>query len=378
MAAITSHCALRSDCAPFSSSSSSFSGQAFRQPAPFPGISLSSSAISPTLRRRISCQTSSAISPSSAVNVKEKSGLKDFLHINDFDKNTILKILDRALEVKALLKSGERTFLPFKGKTMAMIFAKPSMRTRVSFETGFFLLGGHALYLGPDDIQMGKREETRDVARVLSCYNDIIMARVFAHQDILDLAKYATVPVINGLTDYNHPCQIMADALTIIEHIGQLEGTKVVYVGDGNNIVHSWLLLAAVVPFHFVCACPKGFEPDEKTVQKAQQAGISKIEITNDPKEAVRGADVVYSDVWASMGQKEEASYRRQVFQGFQVDEPLMKLAGPKAYFMHCLPAERGVEVTDGVIEAPNSIVFPQAENRMHAQNAIMLHVLGL
>ncbi|KAJ9674750.1 hypothetical protein PVL29_023967 [Vitis rotundifolia] len=378
MAAITSHCALRSDCAPFSASSSSFSGQTFCQPAPFPGISLSSPAISPTLRRRISCQTSSAISPSSAVNAKEKSGLKDFLHINDFDKTTILKILDRALEVKALLKSGERTFLPFKGKTMAMIFAKPSMRTRVSFETGFFLLGGHALYLGPDDIQMGKREETRDVARVLSGYNDIIMARVFAHQDILDLSKYATVPVINGLTDYNHPCQIMADALTIIEHIGQLEGTKVVYVGDGNNIVHSWLLLAAVVPFHFVCACPKGFEPDEKTVQKAQQAGISKIEITNDPKEAVRGADVVYSDVWASMGQKEEASYRRQVFQGFQVDEPLMKLAGSKAYFMHCLPAERGVEVTDGVIEAPNSIVFPQAENRMHAQNAIMLHVLGL
>lgn len=202
---------------------------------------------------------------------------------------------------------------------MAMIFAKPSMRTRVSFETGFFLLGGHAIYLGPNDIQMGKREETRDVARVLSRYNDIIMARVFAHQDILDLAKYSTVPVINGLTDYNHPCQIMADALTIIEHVGQLEGTKVVYVGDGNNIVHSWLLMASVIPFHFVCACPKGFEPDENTVEKARQAGISKIEIMNDPKEAVKGADVVYSDVWASMGQKEEAASRRQAFQGFQV-----------------------------------------------------------
>lgn len=261
---------------------------------------------------------------------------------------------------------------------MAMIFAKPSMRTRVSFETGFSLLGGHAIYLGPDDIQMGKREETRDVARVLCRYNDIIMARVFAHQDILDLAKYATVPVVNGLTDYNHPCQIMADALTIIEYIGHLEGTKVVYVGDGNNIVHSWLLLASVIPFHFVCACPKGFEPDEQTVEKARKAGISKIEITNDPKEAVRGADVVYSDVWASMGQKEEAAHRRQVFKDFQVDENLMKLAGPKAYFMHCLPAERGVEVTDDVIEAPNSIVFPQAENRMHAQNAIMLHLFGL
>ncbi|KAI7734168.1 hypothetical protein M8C21_028168 [Ambrosia artemisiifolia] len=310
--------------------------------------------------------------------VEEKTGLKDFLHINDFDKGTILKILDRAKEVKELLKSGERTFLPFKGKTMAMIFAKPSMRTRVSFETGFSLLGGHAIFLGPKDIEMGKREETRDVARVLSRYNDIIMARLFAHQDLLDLANYASVPVINGLTDYNHPCQIMADALTMIEHIGQIEGTKVVYVGDGNNIVHSWLLLAAVIPFHFVCVCPKGFEPDAKTVEKAQQAGVGKIEITHDPKEAVKGADVVYSDVWASMGQKEEAEYRRKVFQGFQVDEELMKIAGPKAYFMHCLPAERGVEVTNEVIEAPNSIVFPQAENRMHAQNAIMLHSLGL
>uniref|UniRef100_A0A803LM84 ornithine carbamoyltransferase n=1 Tax=Chenopodium quinoa TaxID=63459 RepID=A0A803LM84_CHEQI len=311
-----------------------------------------------------------------SVSFTAKTAKKDFLHITDYDKATILKILDRAIEVKALLKSGDRSYQPFKGKSMAMIFAKPSMRTRVSFETGFFLLGGHAIYLGPDDIQMGKREETRDVARVLSRYNDIIMARVFAHQDIIDLAKYATVPVVNGLTDYNHPCQIMADALTMIEHIGSIEGTKVVYVGDGNNIVHSWLLLAEIIPFHFVCACPKGFEPDQKTVQKAQQAGISKIEITNDPKEAVIGADVVYSDVWASMGQKEEAEHRRKVFQGFQVDEALMKLAGPKAYFMHCLPAERGVEVTDGVIEAPNSIVFPQAENRMHAQNAIMLHVL--
>ncbi|KAA8528661.1 hypothetical protein F0562_036016 [Nyssa sinensis] len=382
MAAILSHPtpARSSDASSLSSCSSAASlyGPIFRQSLRFSGISVTSQSSFPANRGRISCQVSSATySPSSSVIVKE-SKPKDFLHISDFDKATILKILDRAKEVKVLLKSGERTFLPFKGKTMAMIFAKPSMRTRVSFETGFFLLGGHALYLGPDDIQMGKREETRDVARVLSRYNDIIMARLFAHQDILDLAKYATIPVINGLTDYNHPCQIMADALTIIEHIGQLEGTKVVYVGDGNNIVHSWLLMASVIPFHFVCACPKGFEPDEKTVEKARLAGISKIEITNDPKEAVRGADVVYSDVWASMGQKEEAAYRRQVFKGFQVDEDLMKLAGPKAFFMHCLPAERGVEVTDGVIEAPNSIVFPQAENRMHAQNAIMLHVLGL
>ncbi|KAF4392732.1 hypothetical protein F8388_010755 [Cannabis sativa] len=379
MAAFSSLCSIQVNKPSLSSSLYSPSSKSLLR-SPLSSRKLSSISLSsPALRGRITCQASSAnSSPSSTVNRKVTSELKDFLHIDDFDKDTILKMLNRAAEVKAMLKSGDRTFLPFKGKTMAMIFAKPSMRTRVSFETGFFLLGGHAIYLGPNDIQMGKREETRDIARVLSGYSDIIMARVFAHQDILDLAKYATVPVINGLTDYNHPCQIMADVLTIIEHIGQLEGTKVVYVGDGNNIVHSWLLMAAVIPFHFVCACPEGFEPDAETVKKAQQAGISKIEITNDPKEAVIGADVVYSDVWASMGQKEEAAQRRKAFQGFQVDENLMKLAGPKAYFMHCLPAERGVEVTDGVIEAPNSIVFPQAENRMHAQNAIMLHLLGV
>ncbi|XVF36075.1 hypothetical protein REPUB_Repub19eG0027100 [Reevesia pubescens] len=375
MAEISGHCTFRSHKFPISSTtaaSSSFSVGALRSSRVSFGSPYS------VRLNRISCQASSATSPpSSSVNGTAKGKMKDFLHISDFDKATIMKILDRAAEVKALLKSGDRSFAPFKGKTMSMIFAKPSMRTRVSFETGFFLLGGHALYLGPDDIQMGKREETRDVARVLSRYNDIIMARVFAHQDILDLAKFSSVPVVNGLTDYNHPCQIMADALTIIEHVGQLEGTKVVYVGDGNNIVHSWLLLASVVPFHFVCACPKGFEPDKETVEKAQQAGISNIEITNDLKEAVKDADVVYSDVWASMGQKEEAAYRHQVFQGFQVDEALMKIAGSKAFFMHCLPAERGVEVTDGVIEASNSIVFQQAENRMHAQNAIMLHLLG-
>uniref|UniRef100_A0A7N0V2J5 ornithine carbamoyltransferase n=1 Tax=Kalanchoe fedtschenkoi TaxID=63787 RepID=A0A7N0V2J5_KALFE len=346
MAAIS--CNVRSDGALLFSSTSAICGLSLRKLSPvslrLPEVVAPSSTAA--VRRLVKCSASpppTSIAPPSSE--KAKAGLTDFLHIDDFDKATILRILDRAQEVKALLKSGDRSYLPFKGKTMAMIFAKPSMRTRVSFETGFFLLGGHAIYLGPDDIQMGKREETRDVARVLSRYNDIIMARVFGHQDILDLAKYSSVPVINGLTDFNHPCQIMADALTMIEHIGRLEGTKVVYVGDGNNIVHSWLLLAAVIPFHFVCACPKGFEPDEKTVEKAKRAGISKIEITNDPKEAVKGADVVYSDVWASMGQKEEAAYRRQVFQGFQVDEALMKLAGPDAFFMHCLPAERGVEL---------------------------------
>ncbi|KAI0488495.1 hypothetical protein KFK09_028329 [Dendrobium nobile] len=382
-APILDECLLRSDSplASLSSASSFFFSRSLRRP--LRSVSLAS-VPSPPARTagagfRIAClSTANAAFSISSSHEREKSRLKDFIHISDFDKETIMRILQKASEVKALLKSGDRAFQPFKGKTLAMIFSKPSMRTRVSFETGFSLLGGHAIYLGPDDIQMGKREDTRDVARVLSRYNDIIMARVFAHQDILDLGKFASVPVVNGLTDYNHPCQIMADALTIIEHIGQLEGAKIVYVGDGNNIVHSWLLLASVVPLHFVCACPKGFEPDEKTVEKARSAGISKIVLTDNPREAVEGADVVYSDVWASMGQKEQVSFRRQKFQSFQVDEAMMELAGSKAYFMHCLPAERGFEVTDGVIEAPNSIVFTQAENRMHAQNAIMMHLFGL
>lgn len=304
--------------------------------------------------------------------------VKHFIHIDDYDKATILQILERAQEVKKILKSGDNSYQPFKGMTMAMIFQKPSMRTRVSFETGFFRLGGHAIYLGPNDIQLGLREETRDIARVLSRFNNIIMARLFGHQDVLDLAKYGSVPVINGLTDYNHPCQVMADALTMIEHLGRIENTKITYVGDGNNMVHSWLRLACVLPLHFVCACPRGYEPDPATVERARAAGISKIEISNDPMEAVKGSDVVYSDVWASMGMKEEAAERLQRFQGFQVDEHMMEQAGKQAYFMHCLPAERGVEVTDAVVEAPNSIVFPQAENRMHAQNAIMLHCLGV
>nr|VDD23114.1 unnamed protein product [Brassica oleracea] len=339
-----------------------------------PALSLSSSS---TFSSRTTLTRSSAVSLSSA----SFSSIRLRVSCQASSVTSDVKGLVFRYQILMLAYANEKcergTINLSKGKSMSMIFAKPSMRTRVSFETGFFLLGGHALYLGPDDIQMGKREETRDVARVLCRYNDIIMARVFAHQDILDLANYSSVPVVNGLTDHNHPCQVMADALTIIEHIGQVEGTKVIYIQYGNNMVHSWLELASVIPFHFVCACPKGFEPDKARVLKAEQAGLSKIEIVNDAKEAVIGADVVCSDVWASMGQMDEAEYRLKAFQGFHVDEALMKLAGPKAYFMHCLPAERGVEVTTGVVEAPYSIVFPQAENRMHAQNAIILHLLG-
>ena len=301
---------------------------------------------------------------------------KDFLHISDLSADEIFELLDKSKWIKQKFKNREN-YLPFDRKTLAMIFAKPSARTRVSFETGFYRLGGHALFLGPNDIGVGKRESTADIARVLSRFNDIIMARLFDHQHILDLAKHASVPVINGLTDFNHPCQIMADIFTVLEHRGNLDNLKITYVGDGNNIVHSWLMLAMRIPMHFVVACPEGFEPNQDLVKKTQDKGLSTIEVSHDPYEAVKGTDVIYTDVWASMGQKEEAEERRRLFSKFQVNDQLMNATGKDTYFMHCLPAERGVEVTDSVCDASYSIIFDQAENRMHAQNAIMLSLMN-
>ncbi|MBT8338588.1 MAG: ornithine carbamoyltransferase [Desulfatitalea sp.] len=301
---------------------------------------------------------------------------KDFIHIDDWTRDQILSVLDLALEVKAKIKKRE-PYKPFADHTLAMVFAKPSARTRVSFETGFTLLGGHALYLNSADIDVGNREPAKDVARVLSRYNDMIMARLFEHQLILELAEYASVPVINGLTDYNHPCQIMADTLTIKEHLGRLDHLKIVFIGDGNNIVHSWLHLSRRLPIHFVCACPLHYPPDEQTFELARNSGISQVEISHEPLEAVKDADVVYTDVWASMGKKHELKERKRHFKGFAVTPELMAAAKPDAVFMHCLPAQRGLEVSDEVVEAPYSIVFAQAENRMHMQNAIMLKLAG-
>ncbi len=301
---------------------------------------------------------------------------RDFLHVTDFSQEEITETLDLAVAVKQKLKLRE-DYKPFKGHSLSMIFAKPSARTRLSFETGFSRLGGHAVYLSPNDIEIGKREAVKDIARVVGRYNDMIMARLFDHAQILELAEYAPVPVINGLTDYNHPCQIMADILTIREHRGHLEDLKVVYVGDGNNVVHSWLNLAVRLPFHFVCACPEGFVPDKDTVKRARAAGRSQIDISHDPGAAVIDADVIYTDVWASMGQKHELEERLKYFQPFQVNDDLMAATGRETFFMHCLPAERGREVTDSVMESAASIVFDQAENRMHAQNAVMLKIAG-
>ena len=297
---------------------------------------------------------------------------KHFLHISDYNTEELWEIMNLAKIVKE--KFHQKANYPhFKNKSLAMIFAKPSARTRVSFETGFEWMGGHALFLGPNDIGIGKREAIKDISRVFSRYNDMIMARLFDHKHIIELAEYSTIPIINGLTDYNHPCQIMTDIFTIWEHLGDIENIKIVYVGDGNNIVNSWLHLAMRFPMHFVCCCPEGYEPDENTVKMAKKAKISKIEISHNPNEAVKDADVIYTDVWASMGQKDEAEEREKVFQPFQVNSELINNTGKKTLFMHCLPAERGREVTDEVVEAKYSIVFDQAENRLHMQNAIMV-----
>ena len=300
---------------------------------------------------------------------------RDFLHITDFSSEEIIEVLDLASDVKQKLHARE-AYKPFEDRSLAMVFAKPSARTRVSFETGFFRLGGHALFLGPNDIGIGKRESVSDVARVLCRFNDMIMARLFNHSHIIELAEYASCPVVNGLTDFNHPCQIIADIFSVREALGSLENLKIAYIGDGNNIVHSWLNLSLRLPLRFSIGCPKGFTPDKDLLEKAR-SGPSEIELSHDPFAAVKDADVVYTDVWSSMGQKEEAEDRMKLFDGFQVNSALMDATGKKTIFMHCLPAERGVEVTDKVCDAPYSIIFDQAENRMHAQNAIMIKLMA-
>ena len=300
--------------------------------------------------------------------------MKHFLHISDYSNSELWEILKLAKELKSKFHLREDHKI-FQNRSLAMIFAKPSARTRVSFETGFEWMGGHALFLGPNDIGIGKREAIKDISRLFSRYNDVIMARLFDHDHILELAEYSTIPVINGLTDYNHPCQIMTDIFTVWEHLEVIDNPKIVYMGDGNNIVHSWLQLAMKIPIDFVCCCPEDFKPDEATLQKAIDSGISKINISHNPTEAVLNADVIYTDVWASMGQKDEAAEREKLFSSFQVNEDLIEKSGKKTLFMHCLPAERGREVTDGVMEADYSIVFDQAENRMHVQNAIMAYL---
>ena len=296
---------------------------------------------------------------------------KDFISIADLTSDEVWHLLTVAKAIKAKTKKG-RVHTPLQGKTLAMIFQKPSLRTRISFEVGMFQLGGMALYLSPNEIKVGEREAVADVAQVISRYCDGIMARLFAHDHMLELAKYATVPVINGLDDLLHPCQVMGDILTVWEHRQILDGLKVAWIGDGNNVANSWINLASKIPMTLHLAVPQGYEPDSRLLRDAADAGISDIAVLHDPQEAARDADVLYTDVWTSMGQEAEAEDRTKKFRGFQINQALVRLAKDDVRVMHCLPAHRGEEITSEVMDGPHSIVFDQAENRLHIQKAIM------
>ena len=306
--------------------------------------------------------------------------MKDFLAIADHSPDEIRHLLDLAVKLKAeYQKGGNKPIL--KGKALAMVFQKPSLRTRVSFEMGMQHLGGHAIYIGPQEIGLGQRESIADVARVLDGYVEGIMARVFAHQHVLELANWAERPVINGLSDYNHPCQGLSDALTIYEHYKfKVEGLKVVFVGDGNNVAVSLMHVCAKLGMNFVCANPEGYDMVESAVELgekfAKESG-STIELLHDVNKAVEGADVIYTDTWTSMGQEEEVKKREAVFPPFQVNAALLKEAKPTAVVMHCLPAHRGHEITNEVADGPQSLLFPQAHNRLHGQKAILAELMA-
>jgi len=300
---------------------------------------------------------------------------RNFLDVTDFSTDEIDALFRLAGDLKRKQKKGKPD-QPLKGKTLAMIFQKPSTRTRVSFETGMVQLGGHAIYISPDEMGLGKRETAADVARVLSRYNDAIMARVFGHGLLLELAEHATVPVINGLSDWSHPCQILGDLFTLLEHRGGFDGMTVAWIGDGNNVAHSWIHAAMRLPINLVLACPKGYEPDAGLVARAGKTGPGRVTVVRDPAAAAANADVIYTDVWASMGQEKEAARRKKAFRGFCVDETLVKKAKSDVKVMHCLPAHRGEEISNGVIEGPHSIVFDEAENRLHIQKAILVFLL--
>lgn len=296
---------------------------------------------------------------------------RDFLAITDFSKDEIVKLFDLA----ARMKSGQYRETPLSGQTLAMIFAKSSTRTRVSFEVGAYQLGGQALFLSSRDIQIGRGEPIPDTARVLSRYVNGIMIRTFDHGEVEELARYATIPVINGLTDLSHPCQVLADLFTVKESLGGWEGKRIAWIGDGNNMANSWLEAALVLGFELRLACPEGFEPNHAKFEAAKAK--AKVIVTESPEEAAEGAHVVNTDVWASMGQESEAESRKNAFKGYTVDKALMKEADPKAIFLHCLPAHRGEEVTADVIEGAQSRVWDEAENRLHVQKALLATLMG-
>lgn len=297
---------------------------------------------------------------------------RDFLAITDLAREEVVPLFELARR----MKMGAYRQTPLAGKTLAMIFAKSSTRTRVSFEVGTYQLGGQAVFLSSRDIQLGRGEPIPDTARVLSRYVHGIMIRTFDHAEVEELARYATIPVINGLTDLSHPCQVLADLFTVREALGTWEGKRVAWIGDGNNMANSWVEAAAVLGFELRLACPEGYEPNRAMFERATAQGACLL-VTEIPEEAVEGAHVVNTDVWASMGQEGEADARRNAFRGYTVDAKLMKLADPTAIFLHCLPAHRGEEVATEVIEGPQSRVWDEAENRLHVQKALLATLMG-
>jgi ornithine carbamoyltransferase len=306
--------------------------------------------------------------------------MEHFLSLADLTPEELRGLLRLAIDLKEEWKAGGNRPL-LKGKTLGMLFQKPSLRTRVSFDMAMIHLGGLALFLSPSEVQLGQRESVPDVARVLSRYVDGIMARVFAHSDVVALAEYSRVPVINGLSDYDHPCQGLADLLTIVEYKGRdLEGRKLVFIGDGNNVAISLLFGATMMGMDFAIAGPPGYKLPAQSLALGQQfaaASGSRIFATDDPHEAVVGADVIYTDVWTSMGQEAETQQRLRAFASYQVNEALVGEARPDVIVMHCLPAHRGQEITDAVCDGPHSVLWEQAENRMHAQKAILVELMG-
>lgn len=297
---------------------------------------------------------------------------RSLCQITDLTTGEVLKVLDLC----SRMKKKETSPRPLEGKSVACIFTKESLRTRISFEVGINELGGHAVYVTGQEIKLGQRESVADAARVLSRYVAMIMIRTFAQEDVEELARYASVPVVNGLTDLVHPCQILGDYFTATEHLGPRDRYKVAYMGDGNNVANSWLNLASLIPLDLRIGTAEDCQPDAKIMEQARANPDSRIIVTDDPKEAVAGADVVYTDVWASMGQKHLVEDKEKRLRKFQINSALLGVADPKAIVMHCLPAERGKEITDEVMDGPRSVVFDEAENRLHVQKAIMVFLL--
>ncbi len=296
----------------------------------------------------------------------------DFLRVIDLTREEIISLLDRAIELKKGLREG-RNHVPLKGKILGLLFEKPSTRTRISFESAMYHLGGECTFLSSDNLQLSRGEPLKDTARVLSRYLDCLAVRTYGHEIVEELAEWASIPVINALTDLHHPCQALSDIMTVIEKKGSdLSSLKIAWVGDGNNMAHSWIETAGRLNFTLYLACPEGYEPDPEIIKEASEAGNSNIIVTHDPVEAVKDADVVNTDVWASMGQEKEADERKKIFAPFQINSKLLSNAASDAIVLHCLPAHRGEEITEDVLEGEKSVVWDQAENKMHLHRALL------